>query len=137
MYHFVTLSILCQNKQSRSKLEDPEQLKLKQKAKEMQRAEMEEARQREANETALLAIGPRKKMKLDAMMAASSPSSSNTSAGGLTTASASGTSAASPFNGSQQNNANAHFSNSIFSTPFSSGSKIPVSISLLQLLVLL
>lgn len=49
--------------QSRSKLEDPEQLKLKQKAKEMQRAEMEEARQREANETALLAIGPRKKLK--------------------------------------------------------------------------
>jgi hypothetical protein len=37
---------------------------LKQKAKEMQRAELEEARQREANETALLAIGPRKKLKL-------------------------------------------------------------------------
>jgi transcription initiation factor TFIID subunit 4 len=36
---------------------------LKQKAKEMQRAELEEARQREANETALLAIGPRKKLK--------------------------------------------------------------------------
>ena len=30
----------------------------------MQRAELEEARQREANETALLAIGPRKKLKL-------------------------------------------------------------------------
>lgn len=44
-------------------MEDPEQLKLKQKAKEMQRAELEEARQREANETALLAIGPRKKLK--------------------------------------------------------------------------
>lgn len=29
----------------------------------MQRAELEEARQREANETALLAIGPRKKLK--------------------------------------------------------------------------
>lgn len=50
--------------QSRSKAEDPEQLKLKQKAKEMQRAELEEARQREANETALLAIGPRKKLKI-------------------------------------------------------------------------
>ncbi|RWS16950.1 Transcription initiation factor TFIID subunit 4-like protein [Dinothrombium tinctorium] len=50
--------------QSRSKLEDPEQLKLKQKAKEMQRAELEEVRQREANETALLAIGPRKKLKV-------------------------------------------------------------------------
>lgn len=36
---------------------------LKLKAKEMQKAEMEEARQREANETALLAIGPRKKQK--------------------------------------------------------------------------
>lgn len=31
----------------------------------MQRAEMEEVRQREANETALLAIGPRKKPKLN------------------------------------------------------------------------
>ena len=31
----------------------------------MQRAEMEEARQREANQTALQAIGPRKKPKLD------------------------------------------------------------------------
>lgn len=30
----------------------------------MQRAELEEARQREANETALLAIGPRKKLKI-------------------------------------------------------------------------
>lgn len=52
--------------QSRSKLEDPEQLKLKQKAKEMQRAEQEEVRQREANETALMAIGNRrKKLKTD------------------------------------------------------------------------
>lgn len=42
-------------------MEDPEQLKLKQKAKEMQRAEQEEVRQREANETALLAIGNRRK----------------------------------------------------------------------------
>lgn len=55
--------MLMRAAKSRSKLEDPEQLKLKQKAKEMQRAELEEARQREANETALLAIGPRKKMK--------------------------------------------------------------------------
>lgn len=31
----------------------------------MQRAEMEELRQREANVTALLAIGPRKKLKTD------------------------------------------------------------------------
>ncbi|XP_070195793.1 transcription initiation factor TFIID subunit 4-like isoform X2 [Littorina saxatilis] len=50
---------------SRSKNEDPEQLKLKQKAKELQQAEAEEVRQREANLTALRAIGPRKKRKLD------------------------------------------------------------------------
>lgn len=31
----------------------------------MQRAEMEELRQRDANMTALQAIGPRKKMKID------------------------------------------------------------------------
>lgn len=31
----------------------------------MQRAEMEELRQRDANMTALQAIGPRKKLKLD------------------------------------------------------------------------
>lgn len=31
----------------------------------MQRAELEELRQREANTTALLAIGPRKKAKVD------------------------------------------------------------------------
>lgn len=50
---------------SRSKHEDPEQLKLKQKAKELQQAEMEEMRQREANITALAAIGPRKKRKIE------------------------------------------------------------------------
>lgn len=38
----------------------------------MQRAELEEARQREANETALLAIGPRKKMKTSANNASNS-----------------------------------------------------------------
>lgn len=41
----------------------------------MQRAEQEEVRQREANETALLAIGPRKKMKLS--NTPGSPSASN------------------------------------------------------------
>ncbi|CAG5132758.1 unnamed protein product [Candidula unifasciata] len=50
---------------SRSKNEDPEQLKLKQKAKELQQMEAEELRQKEANQTALAAIGPRKKRKLD------------------------------------------------------------------------
>lgn len=53
--------ILLRAAKSRSKSEDPEQAKLKEKAKEMQRAEMEEMRQREANLTALQAIGPRKK----------------------------------------------------------------------------
>ncbi|XP_063239776.1 transcription initiation factor TFIID subunit 4 isoform X2 [Bacillus rossius redtenbacheri] len=57
--------LLLRAAKSRSKSEDPEQAKLKAKAKEMQRAEMEEVRQREANHTALLAIGPRKKQKLE------------------------------------------------------------------------
>ncbi|KAL1131012.1 hypothetical protein AAG570_012250 [Ranatra chinensis] len=57
--------LLLRAAKSRSKPEDPEQAKLKAKAKEMQRAEMEELRQKEANLTALLAIGPRKKPKLE------------------------------------------------------------------------
>ncbi|KAK6185553.1 hypothetical protein SNE40_007760 [Patella caerulea] len=57
--------ILLRAIKSRSKNEDPEQLKLKQKAKELQAAEMEEVRQREANLTALAAIGPRKKRKIE------------------------------------------------------------------------
>ncbi|XP_049818695.1 transcription initiation factor TFIID subunit 4 isoform X3 [Aethina tumida] len=57
--------ILLRAAKSRSKTEDPEQAKLKAKAKEMQRVEMEELRQREANATALQAIGPRKKPRLD------------------------------------------------------------------------
>ena len=121
--------MLLKAAKSRSKLEDPEQLKLKAKAKEMQRAEMEEARQREANETALLAIGPRKKLKLD-----SSPSLTSTPSAAAGSAASAGSSIAgsagsaggihfTPFN----NNAmpSNHF-NSIYSTPFSS-SKGPVS----------
>ncbi|KAL3196751.1 hypothetical protein MRX96_015371 [Rhipicephalus microplus] len=46
---------------SRAKAEDPEQLELKQRARDLQKAELEEARQREANITALLAIGSRKR----------------------------------------------------------------------------
>lgn len=57
--------ILLRAAKSRSKSEDPEQAKLKAKAKEMQRVEMEELRQREANATALKAIGPRKKPRLE------------------------------------------------------------------------
>ena len=43
----------------------------------MQRAEMEELRQRDANMTALQAIGPRKKLKLDGEGASSGLVSSN------------------------------------------------------------
>ncbi|XP_050678927.1 transcription initiation factor TFIID subunit 4 isoform X5 [Leptidea sinapis] len=57
--------MLLRAAKSRSKNEDPEQAKLKAKAKEMQRVELEELRQREANLTALQAIGPRKKSRLD------------------------------------------------------------------------
>ncbi|XP_037088565.1 transcription initiation factor TFIID subunit 4-like isoform X2 [Pollicipes pollicipes] len=62
--------MLMRAAKSRSKTEDPEQAKLKAKAKEMQRMEMEEVRQREANLTALNAIGPRKKPRLDGEPAA-------------------------------------------------------------------
>ena len=71
--------MLLRAAKSRSKLEDPEQVKLKQKAKEMQRAELEDARQREANETALQAIGSRKKPRLDMNASSSSTISFNTS----------------------------------------------------------
>ncbi|XP_053105445.1 transcription initiation factor TFIID subunit 4B [Hemicordylus capensis] len=50
---------------SRSNKEDPEQLRLKQKAKEMQQLELAQMQQREANRAALVAIGPRKKRPLD------------------------------------------------------------------------
>ncbi|KAJ8941003.1 hypothetical protein NQ314_010511 [Rhamnusium bicolor] len=62
---------------SRSKTEDPEQAKLKAKAKEMQRVEMEELRQREANATALQAIGPRKKPRLDGELSSTSQASAS------------------------------------------------------------
>ncbi|XP_062897271.1 transcription initiation factor TFIID subunit 4-like [Mobula hypostoma] len=57
--------ILMRAAKSRSRQEDPEQLRLKQKAKEMQQQELAQMRQREANLTALAAIGPRKKRKVD------------------------------------------------------------------------
>uniref|UniRef100_A0A1A8M558 TAF4 RNA polymerase II, TATA box binding protein (TBP)-associated factor, 135kDa n=1 Tax=Nothobranchius pienaari TaxID=704102 RepID=A0A1A8M558_9TELE len=57
--------ILLKAAKSRSRQEDPEQLRLKQKAKEMQQLELAQIRQREANLTALAAIGPRKKRKAD------------------------------------------------------------------------
>ncbi|XP_031356277.1 transcription initiation factor TFIID subunit 4 isoform X3 [Photinus pyralis] len=75
--------MLLRAAKSRSKTEDPEQAKLKAKAKEMQRVEMEELRQREANATALQAIGPRKKPRLDNDSGAGS---SQASAGGYSNA---------------------------------------------------
>ncbi|KAK2851638.1 hypothetical protein Q5P01_007914 [Channa striata] len=57
--------ILLKAAKSRSRQEDPEQLRLKQKAKEMQQQELAQIRQREANQTALAAIGPRKKRRMD------------------------------------------------------------------------
>ncbi|XP_076877684.1 transcription initiation factor TFIID subunit 4 isoform X2 [Brachyhypopomus gauderio] len=57
--------ILLRAAKSRSRQEDPEQARLKQKAKEMQQQELAQMRQRDANLTALAAIGPRKKRKLD------------------------------------------------------------------------
>ncbi|XP_068450800.1 transcription initiation factor TFIID subunit 4 isoform X2 [Clinocottus analis] len=56
--------ILLKAAKSRARQEDPEQLLLKQKAKEMQQQELAQMRQREANLTALAAIGPRKKRKM-------------------------------------------------------------------------
>lgn len=73
--------MLLRAAKSRSKTEDPEQAKLKAKAKEMQRVEMEEVRQREANITALQAIGPRKKPRLD-LDGAASGSGVESSSGG-------------------------------------------------------
>ncbi|CAK1553987.1 unnamed protein product [Leptosia nina] len=73
--------ILLRAAKSRSKNEDPEQAKLKAKAKEMQRAELEEMRQREANLTALQAIGPRKKARLEGPAETVSNTPGNTFAG--------------------------------------------------------
>ncbi|KAH0619222.1 hypothetical protein JD844_019041 [Phrynosoma platyrhinos] len=64
---------------SRSRQEDPEQLRLKQKAKEMQQQELAQMRQRDANLTALAAIGPRKKRKVDSPGAGSGTEGSSTS----------------------------------------------------------
>ncbi|XP_063071880.1 transcription initiation factor TFIID subunit 4-like isoform X2 [Engraulis encrasicolus] len=75
--------ILMKAAKSRARQEDPEQLRLKQKAKEMQQQELAEIRQRDANLTALAAIGPRKRKKMDspgsagAAEASSSASSSS------------------------------------------------------------
>ncbi|XP_032363283.1 transcription initiation factor TFIID subunit 4 [Etheostoma spectabile] len=77
--------ILLKAAKSRARQEDPEQLRLKQKAKEMQQQELAQMRQREANLTALAAIGPRKKRKI-----LDSPSSSAAAEGSGTGPSLSG-----------------------------------------------
>ncbi|KAM8945747.1 transcription initiation factor TFIID subunit 4 [Pelodytes ibericus] len=79
--------ILMRAAKSRSRQEDPEQLRLKQKAKEMQQQELAQMRQRDANRTALEAIGPRKKRKVDSPGPGSGSESSSTS---TATASSSG-----------------------------------------------
>ncbi|KAM6349794.1 transcription initiation factor TFIID subunit 4B [Podargus strigoides] len=63
--------LLLRAAKSRSNKEDPEQLRLKQRAKEMQQLELAQMQQREANLTALAAIGPRKKRPLDSSNAGS------------------------------------------------------------------
>ncbi|KAG7329426.1 hypothetical protein KOW79_007600 [Hemibagrus wyckioides] len=78
--------ILLKVAKSRSRQEDPEQARLKQKAKEMQQQELAQMRQRDANLTALAAIGPRKKRKLD------SPGASGAEASGSSSGSASASS---------------------------------------------
>ncbi|XP_065147984.1 transcription initiation factor TFIID subunit 4 isoform X2 [Paramisgurnus dabryanus] len=84
--------ILMKAAKSRSRQEDPEQARLKQKAKEMQQQELAQMRQRDANLTALAAIGPRKKRKLDLLGASAGaelPAGSSGSATGSTSSSTS------------------------------------------------
>ncbi|XP_021006249.1 transcription initiation factor TFIID subunit 4B [Mus caroli] len=57
--------ILLKAAKSRSNKEDPEQLRLKQKAKELQQLELAQIQYRDANLTALAAIGPRKKRPVE------------------------------------------------------------------------
>nr|XP_033785662.1 transcription initiation factor TFIID subunit 4B isoform X6 [Geotrypetes seraphini] len=59
--------ILLRVAKSRSNKEDPEQQRLKQKAKEMQQIELAQIQYRDANLAALAAIGPRRKRSLDSL----------------------------------------------------------------------
>lgn len=81
--------ILLKAAKSRSRQEDPEQARLKQKAKEMQQQELAQMRQRDANLTALAAIGPRKKRKMDSPGASSSGAEVSGSSAGSPAASSS------------------------------------------------
>ncbi|XP_033971318.1 transcription initiation factor TFIID subunit 4-like [Trematomus bernacchii] len=65
--------ILLKAAKSRARQEDPEQARLKLKAKEMQQNELAQMRQRDANLTALAAIGPRKRKKMDSPGGSSAP----------------------------------------------------------------
>ena len=103
--------------QSRSKVDDPDHIAIKARAKEMQRLEMEEIRQREANETALQAIGfPKKRLKTG------NASSSASGSGGL-----GGSSAISANSGLGGLGASASGSASGGSNPFGSYTSKPVS----------
>ncbi|XP_077567401.1 transcription initiation factor TFIID subunit 4-like [Stigmatopora nigra] len=83
--------ILLKAAKSRARQEDPEQARLKQKAKEMQQQELAVMRQRDANLTALAAIGPRKKRKVDspgAAPACAAPACAEVSSGAAAASSA-------------------------------------------------
>ncbi|XP_067935999.1 transcription initiation factor TFIID subunit 4-like isoform X2 [Watersipora subatra] len=71
--------VLLKAAKSRSKTEDPEQAKLKLKAREMKEQELEEMRQQEANKTALAAIGPRKKRRFDELISGAAAGGSGSS----------------------------------------------------------
>uniref|UniRef100_A0A3Q2TMM2 Transcription initiation factor TFIID subunit 4-like n=1 Tax=Fundulus heteroclitus TaxID=8078 RepID=A0A3Q2TMM2_FUNHE len=81
--------ILLKAAKSRARQEDPEQARLKQKAKEMQQQELAQMRQRDANLTALAAIGPRKKRKLESGGGASGSSEVTSGSGTSSPASSS------------------------------------------------
>lgn len=72
---------------SRARQEDPEQARLKEKAKQLQQEEEELIRKRAANSTALAAIGPRKKRKLDDALEGGSSSTSTASSSNSSTSS--------------------------------------------------
>ncbi|XP_076012883.1 transcription initiation factor TFIID subunit 4 [Genypterus blacodes] len=86
--------ILLKAAKSRARQEDPEQLRLKQKAKEMQLQELAQIRQREANMAALAAIGPRKKRKIGD--STTSPSAAEGSGSGSSLAGGAGSSTPRP-----------------------------------------
>ncbi|XP_028392771.1 transcription initiation factor TFIID subunit 4-like [Dendronephthya gigantea] len=78
--------VLIRAAKSRSRQEDPEQARLKEKAKQLQLEEEETLRKRAANKTALDAIGPRKKRKLDeALNNAEGSPGANSGTGSTTT----------------------------------------------------